>query len=237
MANLSDYNPTLSHNTFWLADDFWYDQSDLFWTDTITDSGSVAIGDAANGIATLTPSDGSVADNDEAYYQTTNELFLVAANREITGQAYLQFTEANTDDANIAFGFANAPTANMIVDDGAGLRASGNWFAIYKVDGGTVWIAGCRNSTTVYTNTSSTTAGGASYQKLEIFIKDFDATNVVVTYKVNDSYLRDSTTNLVIEHRLPIASSTEMAGFFGVKNGFTNLETLLVDYAKFTQTR
>lgn len=238
MANLVRFTSAQAElDTFRVFDDFWMDQTDLTFVDTITDSGSVAIGDAANGIATLLASDGSVADNDEVYYATANELFLVAAGRSLYFETYLQFTEANTDDANVAAGFMSAVAANAIVDNGAGLRTSGNWFSIYKVDGGTVWICGCRNSSTVYTNTTSITAGGSSYQKLGIEIVDWDGTNVLVTYRVDGVLCRDATTNLVIEHRLPITSSTEMQAFVGAKNGDTNLETILVDYVYASQTR
>ena len=132
--------------TFHIFNDFEKDQADTDWIDTITDSGTVTIGDAASGIAALVPSDGSVADNDEAYFATANELFLVNTTRSLYFRALIQFTEANTDDANIAVGFQNAVAANTLVDDGAGLRTTGNWFSIFKVDGETVWRANCRGN-------------------------------------------------------------------------------------------
>ena len=230
--------------TFHVQDDFTGDQSDLFWVDTITDTGTVLIGDAANGIVALVPSDGTVADNDEAYFNTANELFLVNTTRSLYFRAYIQFTEANTDDANIAVGFMNAVAANAIVDDGAGLKTSGNWFSIFKVDGETVWRANCRNSSDTGSGSalgtkSLTPAGGSAYQCLEIFIDYDGGTNVVVSYKVDGNYLRDaaSSLNQVIRHRLPITSSTEMQAFFGVKNGGANLETLNVDYVFAAQVR
>lgn len=246
MANITRFTrPLWDLETFYVFDDFTYDQTDLFWVDTITDTGTVGIGDTENGVALLTPSDGSVADNDETYFATSNELFLVEANRSLYARGKIQFAEANTDDANIVFGFMSAVAANAIVDDGAGLRITGNWFAIYKVDGETVWRCNSRNGTGTGSGTalgiqSLTTAGGTSYQTLEIFVHDFDGgTNVEVTYKVDGVYLRDANANgnPVIVHRILIASSTEMQLFFGVKNGFTNLETLSVDYAYGAQTR
>src|SRR5215207_3884298 len=86
--------------TFYVWNDFEKDQGDLDWVDTATDSGTVSVGDAANGIMALVASDGTVADNDEAYAATPNELFLVAAGRQLHFMADVQFTEANTDDAN-----------------------------------------------------------------------------------------------------------------------------------------
>jgi len=40
------------------------------WTSTLTDSGTAAVGDEVGGVVTLSPSDGTVADNDEAYIAT-----------------------------------------------------------------------------------------------------------------------------------------------------------------------
>ena len=53
-------------DTFHVFNDFITDQADTDWVDTITDTGTVAIGDEVGGVVTLTPSDATVADNDEA---------------------------------------------------------------------------------------------------------------------------------------------------------------------------
>src|SRR5688572_5665980 len=103
--------------TFGFLDDFdWYVTAHR-WTTVATDSGTVSVADGKNGVLALVASDGTVADNDESYVKSTAELFLVAANKPIVGQALVQFTEANTDDANVAFGFQNAVGANSILDD------------------------------------------------------------------------------------------------------------------------
>lgn len=244
--NLVEFCPDQKvFRTFHIFDDFEKAQNDRDWIDTATDSGSATVGDAASGIMALVPSDGTVADNDETYLEGANECFLVAAGRTLYAMASIQFTEANTDDANIAFGFMSAPGANSIVDDGAGLQTTGNWFAIYKVDGETVWRVNCRNSTATGAGSALgtktlTTAGGATYQTLEIFIIPLDSTNVEVTYKVDGLYLRNADANSaddIIRHKLAIASSTEMKLFFGVKNGAGNLETLNVDYVFASQSR
>ena len=246
MPIINEFCPEQSvFRTFHVFDDFTADQSDLAWVDTITDSGTVLIGDAASGVATLTPSDGTVTNNDETYFATANELFLVNTTRSLYFRTRIQFTEGNTDDVNIAVGFMNAVAANAIVDDGAGLKTTGNWFSIFKVDGETVWRANCRNSTDTGSGSalgtkSSVTAGGAAYQDLEIFIDYDDGVNVVVSYKVDGVYLRDSasSTNQVIRHRLPITSSTEMQAFLGIKNGAdTTAEALLCDYVFASQVR
>lgn len=220
-----------------IQDDFLYDQIDTAgFIDTITDSGTVTMGDAVGGIAALVPSDSSVADNDEAYFASPNEVFKLAAEKPLYAKARIQFTEANTDDANVFFGFGSAIAANFIVDNGAGMRTTGDVLGIYKVDGGTKWICISQVNGTAVTTTSTTTAGGSSYQKLEVEVVDHDSVAGYATFKCNGEYLRD-TNGLVIRHRVPYASSTEMQVGFGVKNGFTNLETLNVDYVAAVQQR
>ncbi len=221
-------------------DDFdWYVTAHR-WTTTVDSGGTIAVGDAANGIATLTPSSGN-ADNDEAYLKTTNELFKVASNRVIEGEALIQFTEAATNAANVAFGFQNAVGADSIIDNGAGLKVSGDTIAIYKVDGGTVWkCVTVINGGTAVVSTSTQTAGGTAYQRLNIVIKPVEAgtsTNIEVTFHVDGKQLVDSTTRRPIQHTFALASATEMQAFVGVKNGTAAAQTLLVDYIGAWQTR
>lgn len=207
------------------------------WTTVATDGGSVAVGDAAGGVVVLTPSDGSVADNDETYLKATNETLLFAANRSIIAESLQQYTEANTDDANVFFGFMNAIAANSIVDDGAGLKTNFSGCAIFKVDGGTVWKCISSLGTTQTISTSTKTAGGAAYQKLRIEWRAVSSTIGEAAFFVDDVPLIDSTTNRPIKHTFTYTSATEMQLGWGVKNGDTNLETLNVDDVSFAQSR
>jgi hypothetical protein len=220
-------------------EDFDKDQTDLDWIDTITDSGSVAVGDAANGIATLTPSDGTVADNDEAYIRSSAEIFKFLAGKPIMVEARLQFTEANTDDANVIFGLANAVAANHLQDNGAGPLASYSGAVFFKEDGQTLWsveksLAGVQSTAQLSAvnsiNKQAYTAGGAAYQTLRIEVKPHGGGTMdvefwidgVLVYKIKDT---------------SYTSATEMHVFAGVKNGDTNLETLNVDYIEAWQLR
>lgn len=220
-----------------IQDDFLYDQIDTAgFIDTVTDSGTVTMGDAVGGVAVLYPSDSAVGDNDEAYFASPNEVFKLAAGKPLYAKARIQYAEANTDDANIFFGFANAFAADLIRDNGAGMRTTGDFVGIYKVDGGTAWICISQVNGTAVTTTSSTTAGGSSYQKLEVEVVDHDSVAGYATFKCNNEYLKDSN-GIVIKHRVPYASSTEMQVGFGVKNGGTNAETLNVDWVVAVQQR
>lgn len=231
--------PLKDLDTFYLFDDFLYDQVDTAgFVDTVTDSGTVAMGDAAGGVVTLTPSDGTVADNDEAYLASPNEVFLFAANKPLYGKARVQYTEVTSDKVNVAFGFQNAVGANSIVDDGGGLKTSGSCLGIYKIDGGTNLlrvVSACNGTAT--TTTTNKTVAAATWYVLEIICNDWDGTSMQVTFKCDGEFLKDSN-GVVIRHTVAIASATEMQLFLGVKLGAaTNNDTLLADYVFASQAR
>lgn len=220
-----------------LFDDFLHDQSDITAIDTVTDSGTVIMGDDVNGIAVFTPSDVTVGDNDEAYLETANEFLKFGTNREIYCRAKLSFTEVAAGVANVAFGAQNAPGADSILDNGGGVKVSGSTLAIYKIDGEQVWrVASACNGASTVTKTNRAAVAATDYV-LEIFCKDWDGVSMQVSFKVNGEYLKDEQ-NRIIYHTVAIASATEMAGFAGIKLGAaTNNDTLLLDYWYFAQTR
>jgi hypothetical protein len=230
----------LTRNQFSVTDDFTRDVDSADWATTLTDSGTASVGDAAGGILAIVPSDGTVADNDEAYVESANEVFRFTADKPALFEARVQFTEANTDDANVLVGLMDAVGANALVDDGAGPKSSYSGAVFFKVDGGTVWQAETSNSTTQTTNEltaanvnnlakRAVTAGGAAYQTLRIEYMPYSATNAYVSFFVDGV--------LVAQHDYIFTSATEMQIVFGVKNGSANNETLSVDYVSCTQSR
>lgn len=244
MSNINRFTATLAElDVVKVFDDFTGDQSDVQAVDTVTDSGTVLIGDDVNGVAILTPSDGTVADNDEAYLATPNEIFKFGTNREIYGRFKFRYTEVAANVANVAVGFQNAVGANSLVDDGAGPKVSGSTLAIYKVDGSDslLKVASSCNGTSTVTTTNTTVAPATDYIA-EIVAKDWDGTSMQVLFKFGTAsggtdYLRDSNNN-VIRHTVAIASATEMQMFAGIKLGAaTNNDTLLLDYWYGSQTR
>ena len=208
------------------------DQADTDAVDTITDSGTVLMGDAAGGTVVLTPSDGTVADNDEAYLATPNEVFLMAAGKDVYGRARVKMAETTADKFNFAFGFQNAVGANSLIDDGGGPKVSGDTLAIYKKDGGGAFFycAAYCNGTGTATKSSKAIVTGTWYD-LEIFAKDNGNGTFTVTYKVDGEYLRDFTTGVAITHTVTVASATEMQMWLGAKLGAaTNNDTLTADF-------
>ncbi len=238
MGNLARFTGTLKDiDTVHLFDDFQADLNAGLWSTVISDIGTAAVGDARKGILTVLASDASVADNDELYVYTANELFLFAAGKPLYGKAYIQYAEGNTDDNNVIFGFQNAVAANSLADDGGGPRATGSYAVIYKVDGGTVWRCQSRNGSEVTDSISATTAGGSAYQLLEIEVADYTPTRCQITYKVDGQFLKFSNGQPIV-HQLLVAAATEMALVLGAKNGAnTTVVTLLCDYLYAHQLR
>lgn len=238
MANFA-YMPEVLANakhSFSLFDDFNWFVTAHNWTATLTDSGTAAVTAGTNKLA-LAASDGTVADNDQSYIATTNALFLPAAGKNLYVEGRIQYSEAGTDDANVAFGLASSVAAELIVDDGAGMRASGTVIAIYKVDGETVWRCVTRNGSTVYTNTSTTTAGGSADQTLGIEIVELLSTTMTVVFLVDGEILRDATTNQPIRHNVAYSGLTASQLFVGVKNGGSNAEVVNIDYLAAVQAK
>ena len=232
MANVNRQTAPLHDlDTMYVTSHFTNDVASTEITATTTDAGTVAVNDGLGGIITLTPSDGTVADNDEVYIATANQLFQFAVNRPLFGICRLKFTETTSSVYNAGFGFQNAVGANTLIDDGGGPKVSGSTLAIVKIDNTTVWrcYSACNGVATV--SISTKTAISTDFQVLEIDCIDAnDNTNMTVCFYVNDEPLRDST-GARIRHSVPIANSALMSMWAGAKLGAaTNNDLLLVDY-------
>lgn len=219
----------------WL-DHFLYFVTGDHWTSVLTDSGGASVSDAANGILTITASDGSVVDNDQSYVKATTETLLFAANRSINFAALCQYAEANTDDANIFIGFCNAVAAELLIDDGGGVKSSFSGAAFYKVDGGTVWHVISSVGTTRTDTTTDITAGGSAYHLFEIEFRAIDSTTGEISFLYDGAVVTDSN-GRPVKHQITYTGATEMQAGFGVKNGDSNLETLKVDAAAYWQNK
>jgi hypothetical protein len=226
-----------------LFDDFQYTMPS-FWTSVLTDSGSatIGVGTLDTGAIVLVPSDGTVADNDEAYAYG-----LKVANLK-SGAGFgaywmVQYTEANTDDANIAFGLSKtAPIANFLVDDAGGVSNSANYdgFFFEKVDGGTTWNILTQWSGASYskrTNTSvSTIFSGRALYGIEVTTNGLVATAV---FKAWYSPLTGGTPQVLgetgaiipvaMQHTFTFSSTTALLPVMAVKNGGANNESVAFD--------
>lgn len=224
-----------------IADDFTRDIDAAEWVVTATDAGSGTVGDAVGGILAMTPSDGTVADNDEVYLESPNETFLFANNKPLIFEARVQWTEANTDDFNVIVGIKDAVAANTLLDDGGGPAASYSGAVFFKVDGSTTWnvetsLAGTQTTTELSATNANNlakrvmTAGGSSYQVLRLDFLPYSSTNAYVNFYIDGVQ--------VAQHDYIYTSATEMQICIGGKNGAaTNVETLNVDYVICAQAR
>lgn len=228
---------TQKRGPVWIGTDFTTTREDNTWLDTVSDTGTAVVSDAENGVLVLTPSDCTVADNDEAYISSAVELFKFGVNRAIYGVCKFRWTETTANIPNIGFGFMNAAVADSLTDNGGGPKVSGSTLAIYKVDGGAVWrVASSCNGTSTVTVTNAAAVEDTDYIA-EIMCNDWDGVSMQVSFKINGSYLCD-TNNVIIRHTVLIASATEMDLWAGIKLGAaTNNDTMSIDYIYGAQTR
>jgi len=229
MKSLVDkHNALLLRRTFGMSDDFDNYASGGKWTSVLNGSATIAAGDAQFGVLTLSAIDST--NNRELYLRSTQAVFLFADSKPIYIESRVQFTEQNTSAANVGFGVANAVANGLLVDDGAGMKTSGSFASIFKVDGGTAWKTGCSVGSSQSITQSEATAGGSAYQVLGIQIEP-QGTIAEITYFVDGLQLRDSTTRKnPIKDFLTFTGAAAMQLFVGLKNGSTSAETLLVDY-------
>jgi len=231
---LQDLSALVGLDEFKVFDDF----TDLLlagaerlWTGVQTDTGTITILDAAGGVLQLEASDGSIADNDESYAHTTNELFLVAAGKPLYFEARIKLGAADTDGANVMVGIISAPAANALQDNGGGPPASYSGVVVYKVDGGTAWeaeasVAGVQTPIVL----TAPGAPGTTYRKIGILVVPTSSTSATVYIFVDGV--------LVGSGAWTFTSFTEAAAFVGVKNGGATVNTTLhVDYVLCRQAR
>lgn len=201
------------------------------WTTVTAGAGAVTVGDGLGGILTLAPTDSTL--NREVYVKGSHQLFALANNKPFCAEAYLQYSEANTNKANIAFGFMSSVGAASMQDTTGEPKTNFSGAVIYKVPGGTQWKTCSSVGTTQIVNQSDTTAGGSAYVRLRIEVMPVSSTLAEVTYWVDGVQLKTSGGRpgvSLIKDQLTYTGSVAFAVFMCCKNGSTTPESLLVDY-------
>lgn len=220
------------------------------WNTTLTDSGTAAVPAAGaadvNGFVTLTASDGTVVDNDEAYLYT-REISKYLVGKPIIIGARVLCVEAATNAANWIFGIGEGfGSANTLLDNGGGPPADYDGACFFKVDGGTRWNFESSLGTTQQTTELNYVAGQATYTSLCIQLNpissaEYEAVPFIDTAGSNafeqaiEYTLRPRP--MLTKHRFAYSSAGEMAMCFGVKNGSGTVETMAVDLAMLQQNR
>ena len=179
-----------------------------------------------------------MGDNNEAYVESTNELFKFADDKPLTFEARVQYAEAATDDANILVGLMDAPGANSLIDNGGGPKATYDGAVFFKEDGQTVWSVESSNAGTQVStqltaanslDNSAKTAGGTAYQTLRIEVQPLTSADAEVRFFIDGVH--------VAKHSISLSGLAEMALVAGVKAGGANSEVLSVDYIGCYQLR
>lgn len=192
-----------------------------------TDSGTAAVGDAAGGILTISASDVTEADNDEAYIKGSYEIFKFAANKPLVFEARVKGVSDTIAETNYIVGIKDAVAANTLQDNGAGPAASYSGAVFFAVDGGSYWVCESSIGASQTTVTTTTSFAGGVYQKLRIEFRPLTSTVGEVHFFIDGVEVG---LNNGVAHRVSFASATEMQICLGVKAGKADTQTLLVDY-------
>lgn len=240
---------------FGAYDDFTEGLSSTRWTTLAPDAGSATAGAGMNGYLSMTPSDGTVADNDEIYVYGKS-VFLPTRRRPIYGRVRLQLVEAASNQANFFFGFRSIVSENTLLDDSGGMEGSGIGCVWYKRDKSQYWTVQTRDFYDFQDTVTQTPAGSITrtetidgvvtsvtpWEELEIFLDDpvppytvRDRVQVA-TFRYNGVPLTDGN-GAPIRHELSLLNVEEMTLVVGLKNGTGVAELLLVDSIHGDQVR
>lgn len=228
------------------VDEFYSYTDTQMWTKLVADTNTTVAVDTTKVDGVLKLFTGDLTDNNEASVRSTNKQWKITANQGLMAEAGIQYTEGNTDDANIAFGFSSVIGANWLVDNGAGPATTQDAAMIYKVDGGTVWKCCSQIGTNQTISTSTTTAGGNQTLRVEVTAQPGGTADVAFFVKDTQNnggeiQLIDSTSLKPIKHTIlagDVSSATAMyLGAYVKAGGTAANETLYVDYMGWSKTR
>lgn len=220
-----------SRDEFQLFDDFTSFVDAQLWTLAIAATGTVAHEGPGRSRMKLF----GTADNDPAVLATTHELFKFVAHKSMHGEALINFTDVNTDDGAVGFGFADALAATTLADTTSAVTAT-DAALIYKPKNSTVWAFHTEINGTAVASTSDTTAGGTADQLLEIDIQYRSSTVAVAIPKVDGKQLKTSA-GVLIAHEITLGTATDMDFGLILKDGHANDFTLYCDYLFASQVR
>jgi hypothetical protein len=202
------------------------------WTSAVAGTGTVA-------------HDGSVgrshmelfntAANDAAVLATTHEMFKFIASKAMYCEGRIIFTDVDTDDGMVAFGWADALAATTLADTTGAVTAT-DAALIYKLPDTTVWAFHTEINGSATATTSGTTAGGTAHQQLAIDIIPRSSTVFEARPFVDGVQLKDSSGNKIM-HTITLGTATDLD--FGVMTKSNDAAdfSLFVDYLYAAQVR
>jgi hypothetical protein len=228
MTKLVDLLDQLKHRrTFGYMDDFDNFVTNQRWKSVETGSGSATVGSAVGGILALTP---STAANDATYLISTAGVFEFLPNQPIVFEALVQFTEANTNEANVEVGLSDTSDATTSLTASNGGPATSYTGMMFLKKGGTnVWACQSSVGSSQTTTVTSVPAGGATPQTLTGQFEPINSTQAEARFFIDGL--------LVAKQLFTFTTSALMKMLLGVKNGSAHGELLNVDYAAAYQLR
>lgn len=204
-------------------DDFHTYDTTFVWGLTEDGTATQVLLDSVDGV--LEMANGAAADEEEQYVFSIAENYLLVPGNPVWFEALFTITEANVDDVNLIFGLSEDTAANLMQDAGAGPDANFDGCVIYKVDGGTVWSAMCSDGAAQTPVADIGPFLDAAPQRVGFI---YDGAGTVTPYA-------NGVAGTPIITNLP--TGTAMHIVFGVKNGDTNIETLLMDAVMLASVR
>jgi hypothetical protein len=150
----------------------------------------------------------NTAANDAAVLATTHEIFKFRANKAMMAEARIIFTDVDTDDGHVAFGWADALAATTLADSTGAVTAT-DAALIYKVADTSVWAFHTEINGASVATVSGTTAGGTDYQTLRIEIVPRSATVLEARPYVDGVQLKTAT-GVPIKHDITLGTATDL---------------------------
>jgi hypothetical protein len=210
-----------------------------FWTKSVGAGASAGITAATAGGVLALVTGGT--QNIQALVASTVACFKLVAGRPFYLESLINYVEASTNNAGIAFGLSSVVTSVMLQDTTGVPATSFSGALIYKQAGDTLWRCISSNAGVQTLNTSLSQSQPSTltdYQRLAIEGRDVDGSNFEVTFFAGPGALLDSTSHRPIKQTIAIAGSSAMKLVLFAKNpGGASAETLSVDYAYGVQRR
>lgn len=221
----------LGHLSFGFHDNFCSKIADVTNEYTLVTAvdGSLTINDAYPGGVAIKSAAASAAGNEDAYLVKEPEAFKPQAGKSIDFQAIVQATEDDTNQNNLFVGLTDGAAADLLVNNGAGPKASGTMLAFYKVDGGlNWWIIGSVGATSTRVELSALNTltkkayvgSGAANQRLQIKFRPWDSTRANVEFWIDDELV-------YMLQDWVFTSATDVQAVCGCKDGDAGDETTI----------
>lgn len=215
-----------------LFDDFNEFVTGDVWTSAVAGTGTVA-------------HDGSVgrshmelfctAANDAAVLATTHEMFKFIASKPMHARARIIFTDVDTDDGMVFFGWADALAATTLADTTGAITAT-DACCLYKLPDTTVWAFHTEINGTSVASVSTTTAGGTAHQELKIDVTPISSSVFQARPFVDGVQLKTST-GVLITHEITLGTATELDFGIMTKSNDAADFSVFADYLYAAQAR